>query len=384
MKLIVANEIDETFWFRKEGRAWAQRSLWFADPGDVVILPAAANTRFSEQVSTTLGFASGPEILQAPPGRYGDKVLDPLALTDSQFLRRMRSRLRGEASVQFLSLFPSPALIPFCEAVGLNMGEVSPKFLELGGINAANSKAIFHLLAMSSETPTPEAVVAYSAAEASALSRRLLNTYGAVVVKRAHAGGGAGNELISLTSRDVSHLGIRGNVLVADARDAVAAYFHERWEWASSGGRYPVVIEEFVETQASGYIDFLINQSGSNFLGHGELAFQDVRIVHEYFGKYPSALARPLEAVAGAKRLADSLQRLGYRGHAEFDFVVRANGDHVFTECNARSMGQVTGQLTGTSGSHLYRIREALDVDANQIVQHAVSSAWPWISTETF
>ncbi len=333
----------------------------------MVILPCDVDELFVKHVDAVTGRYASPRILRAPAGRYGDRVLDPLALTQPTFLQTVRN-LTASHEVDYCPLFPSAQLLPFYEAVSGELAHRDSDFLRLGGANLANSKAYFHLLARMAGASTPRAVVAYSKDEAVAHSQALLNEVGAAVVKRAHAGAGAGNELLSLRVEDTSHLGVPAQ-RVLDEPEGVQQYFDERWEWASNAGHYPVVIEEFVHASGCGYVEFDIRDAGPSMAGYGTLIYSNSRISQEIVGRLPGGLTDASSLFSDSGRLAEALFRFGYRGNACFDFVETREGGFAFTECNART----------TTGSHLYRLASVTSGDP--LIQHSAELHWPWIST---
>lgn len=367
MKILVGNDIDESLWHRGETRAWSQRALWFAAEHDLVILPCDVDELFVTHVDAVTGRRSSPRILRAPAGRYGDRVLDPRALMQPAFVQAVRN-LTADKQIQYVPLYPSAQLLPFYKAVSGEQAHRGSDFLKLGGANLANSKAYFHLLARTVAAPAPRAVVAYSKDEAIACTRDLLDTVGAVVVKRAHAGAGAGNELLSFGAEDTSHLGVPARRTIEGPTN-VQPYFDERWEWASNTGRYPVVIEEFVQASGSGYVEFGIEEAGPSMAGYGTLKYRRSRISQETVGRLPDGIADAASLFVDSGRLAEALFRFGYRGSACFDFLVTNEGGYAFTECNART----------TTGSHLYGLARGTNKDS--LIQHSADSDWRWIST---
>lgn len=120
--------------------------------------------------------------------------------------------------------------------------------------------------------------------EAAAATLTLLQRSGAVVVKQAHNGAGVGNELLVTDptlatghagARHLHHLGR------TDLPAAAAAYWRERWTWASADGRFPVVLEEFIPGAFTVYCEQHLTETGTQPTERGELRYTDRRLSHE-------------------------------------------------------------------------------------------------------
>lgn len=372
--LFIANDIDESLWIRGDSRAWSQRALWMIQPGDSVILPAEADELFLQSVCDAKGFNSAEvTIVRAPEGRYGQKVLDPIALLRPDFIAKIRSLADGTVSV--FPLFPSASLMPFLEELRLEGCLPGAGFIGQSGGNTANSKAFFRAIAVSQEVPIVKGYVAYSRAEAQLFLERIMATSSAAVVKRSHSGAGAGNQLVTSRAIDRSRAGLRSQYeLTGNSSTEIQQYLDDRWEWASHDGRYPVVIERFADPQESFYIEYLVEEDGPTLLGTGTLHYVDSLIQREEADVIPQILdARQRQKVMShAARLGRAYYNVGYRGIACFDALIDAEGDVMFTECNART----------TTGTHLHWGIKPLVDGQTTLEQYTSPHHLPHLSTD--
>ncbi len=116
-----------------------------------------------------------------------------------------------------------------------------------GGAEIGNNKANFRAIAAAAGVPTVAGEVCRSRTEAVAATCRLLDQAEAVVVQQAHHGAGVGNQILSAPDNPLAtdHVGARHLHHLASGRAEAAAYWQERWDWASADGRHPVVVAAF-------------------------------------------------------------------------------------------------------------------------------------------
>ncbi|MEU8966125.1 peptide ligase PGM1-related protein, partial [Streptomyces sp. NPDC048491] len=213
-----------------------------------------------------------------------------------------------------------------------------------------------------------------SRAEAIEATGALLETSasGAVVVKQAHNGAGVGNQLLV---RDpemaVDHVGARHLHHLAPGVAGVAAYWEERWPWASGEDRWPVVIEEFAPGADAVYSEHYAADEGTRATETGRLLYVGRRLSHQVVPL--TGVTEPVRAALldGGARLAQAYRSMGYRGHLSADALVLPGGRVVFTEVNA----QVSGSL------HIYQsiahgIVDVTAEPARQVCEYHVPPTW--------
>ncbi|MFJ8621936.1 hypothetical protein ACIRD3_03730 [Kitasatospora sp. NPDC093550] len=382
MRLLIANEVDPMLsWV--DFRSYSQRLLWFAEDGDVLVLPGPPGADFLRHVASLTGVdPRSLTFLVPPPGRYQGKVIDPYALLDQDFLAAAAKAVAAAPTpaTGLLSCWPSPVVPRFAAALGLGGLVPGAAFIDQGGGELANSKAEFRALAAAAGVPIAPGAVCRSGYEAEQEIPRLLAGTGAVLVKQAHNGAGAGNQLVVLGhGHRTDHVGAKFLHHLEPGPGAVAAYVAEQWAWASRDGRYPVVVEEFQPASRTVYAEFLAEDDGVRFTATGELDYRERRLVRE------STPARGLTAevegrlTAGAARLAEAYRSLGYRGYLSADAIVDDSGRLVFTELNAR----VTGSL------HLYgpiggRVVDTARHPRRSVTQHRTPAHWPALELDEF
>ncbi|WP_432154823.1 peptide ligase PGM1-related protein [Streptomyces tricolor] len=379
MRILVGNHIDPSIRERGDMRAWTQRLFWFARPGDLLVLCCEPDDAFLDHVLAHTGVKrSELTVLVAPAGAWGDRLLDPASLTGPAFVQAVRDALDvggGPAGVsEVFALWPSASVARFATALGIADRVPGAAFLAQGGGEIGNNKANFRALAAAAGVPILPGRVCRSHAEAIDATRELLESSGsaAVVVKQAHNGAGVGNQLLVRDPQlAVDHVGARHLHHLGPGEDGIAAYWDQRWTWASGDGRWPVVIETFAPGADAVYSEHYAADTGTWPTEMGRLLYVGRRLSHQVV---------PLDGVSDqvraalldeGTRLAEAYRAFGYRGHLSADALVLPDASVVFTEVNA----QVSGSL------HIYQqvARRVVDVAATprrQVVEYHVPPTW--------
>lgn len=377
MRILIGNHIDPAIRDRGDLRAWTQRVIWFAREGDLVVLSDTPDPRFLAYATSFTGVdPASLHILIPPVGAFGGQLLDPESLTGEEFVRAVRDVLSegGLGQVEeIFALWPSAHVARFATALGVEDRFAGTEFFAQGGGELGNNKATFRALAAGAGVPIPTGAVCRSEREAVVATAALLEKSGAVMVKQAHNGAGVGNQLLL---RDVSlasdHVGARHiHQLDGDGREAIEAYWRQRWDWASAQNRFSVVIEEFAPEAVSVYSEHYVADDETRPTEMGTLLYVGRRLSHQIVPLRDVDETIRAQLLAGGTRLAEAYRTLGYRGHLSADAVVTTGGRVIFTEVNA----QVSGSL------HIYqviahRIVETDVAPQRSVVEYHVPPTW--------
>ncbi|MFJ2638729.1 MULTISPECIES: peptide ligase PGM1-related protein [unclassified Streptomyces] len=386
MRILIGNHIDPSIRERGDMRAWTQRLFWFARPGDLLALCCEPDAAFVEYALAHTGVKREElTVLVAPAGAWGERLLDPSSLTASAFVEQVRAVL-GPAETDSVSevfaLWPSAAVARLADALGVADRFPGAAFFGQGGGEIGNNKANFRALAAAAGVPILPGRVCRSRAEATEATGALLerSVSGAVVVKQAHNGAGVGNQLlVREPEMAVDHVGARHLHHLAPGPDGIAAYWAERWPWASGNDRWPVVVEEFAPGADSVYSEHYATDAGTRATEMGRLLYVGRRLSHQVVPL--DGVTEPVRAALldGGARLAEVYRAFGHRGHLSADALVLPDGAVVFTEVNA----QVSGSL------HIYQsiahgIVDIAATPARQVVEYHVPPTWAVPSFSAF
>lgn len=376
MKIIIGNHIDPAIRERRDMRTWTQRALWFAAPGDVVVLCSAPDPDFTRYALAHTGVdASQVTVLVAPPGRYGGALMDPAALTAPSLLDELHAAIGDlERVTEIFALWPCAGVARLADALDLASRFPGAAFFAQGGGEIGNNKANFRALAAAAGVPIPPGSVCRSRGDAIEMTARHLEASpaGAVVVKQAHNGAGVGNELlVTDPAMSTGHVGARHLHRLADGPAGIEAYWRQRWDWASGGGRFPVVVEEFAPGAAAVYSEHYADDDGVRPTEMGRLVYFGRRLNHQIVPLDDVDEQLRARLLDYGTRLAEAYHAIGHRGHLSADALALPDGRVVCTEVNA----QVSGSL------HIYQAiaHGVVDIAARprrQVVEYHVPSTW--------
>jgi hypothetical protein len=339
MRILIGNHIDDSLLAQQDMRMFVQRIFWFVQEGDIIILPCPADEEFLHYVLGFVGIRRNSlNVIVMPSGCFGERLFDPLALLAKDFLKTLRGLCQGVTEI--FPLWPSPQIARFARALGLTDAFPGAGFFLNGGDELANSKAHFRAFAASLKCQIPPGAVSRTRAEAESVMRELLEQYPAVVIKQIHNGGGAGNQIVYLTSQvDANKVGMRSNFDLAGDLERISEYLDKRWDWATCKGRFPVAIESYIPGGKTVYAEFYVADDSVLHLACGALGYTDGNLVQESTPLRWLPLDAYNKLVSEGQRLAEFYRQLGYRGYLSADALYDKHENIWFTEVNARIGG---------------------------------------------
>jgi hypothetical protein len=372
MRVLVGNHIDVSLRRRKDMRSWTQRIVWFARDGDLLVLPSRPDEEFVRYVTSLTGIdLSTLTIHIPPPGTFGDHLMDSPRLADEDFIGKVSADLHEVDEI--FALWPSAQVSRFAAVLGLGDRYPGAAFFSQGGGELVNNKAYFRALAAACGVPIAHGRVCYSVDDAVEAMTRLLDESDAVFVKQAHNGAGSGNQAVIRGGRvETGRAGAKHVHHLTAGPQGIAAYWEERWTWASADGRFPVVVEEFKPGAATVYSEYHVADDGVRPTEAGSLTYTGGRISLQTvpLRGLPAEVHERL--VAGGRLLAETYRAVGYRGLLSADAIVDPSGEVTFTEVNA----QVSGS------AHLYRAIAHKVVDVwrepmRSVAEYHWPAEWP-------
>lgn len=320
---------------RRYGGCVAQRQLWFAWPGDVLVLPSPPQADFLTYVTGLTGVdPRSLEVLCPPPGELGTDLLTPDRTADAGFREQVRAAVRQRGVDQMLAVYKDVPMMDLAAAVGLQVP--GQAFSAQGGDALLNSKAGFRAVAAGVGAPIAAGIATTRLAEAREMVNALLDAGHSAIVKQEFAAGGSGNEILSRGS-GVRAAGAPTSVVLPDAA-AVEGYFSRRWNRLTAGGKHRLVVERYLTDSDTVYGEYLISDDGPVLTGIGQILMSPVGV-----GEIVPPPALPEVArstlVAAGTRLAQAYHVIGYRGYLSTDAVLTPAGEIFLTETNARMSG---------------------------------------------
>lgn len=312
VKILVGNDFDEVLRTRPASGWWNQRVTWFAEDGDLVILPARPEESFLRYVTGMTGTRRSSLRVLVPPAEEGrPDTLSGSCLVDEEFLGQIRSALAGRPVTGIVPLWPSASIARLARALGVPEALAGREFAEQGGGALLNSKTAFRAIAAGVGVGLPCGRVC---ADRDGTVDAVLELVGAghiAMLKKDYMSGGAGNEIVSPVP-GVSPVGAK-NVVVAADEAAVVRYVEDRWDWLTDGGRHQFVVERYHPGSVACFAEFLITDDGIEFGAHGEMLSEPVTT--KQIIPPPAFSGQVLDDLTDqGRRLCEPLRAMGYRG----------------------------------------------------------------------
>ncbi|WP_171165432.1 peptide ligase PGM1-related protein [Streptomyces sp. I05A-00742] len=321
---------------RERAARGAQRLLWWARDGDVLLLPTAPDDAYLDHVtgltgtrrdSLTFVTTAGANVLAA--GR-----------ADPGTVAALRTALAGRPVERVVPVYADTAVTDLVRRLGAEQALPGWAFHAQGGSALVNSKAAFRAVAAGTGVPVPAGTVASTAEAAAEAAVGLLADGHCAVLKREFHCGGLGNEILT-ADPDVRPLGAPRTVVLSGP-EAARQHVTDRWEWLSSDGRHRPVVERYHPDSLPVYAEFEVDDAGVVLSGHGEMLMDPVVIGETVPAALPPAVLGRL--TAGGRRLCEAYRAVGYRGTISADAILTPAGELLFSETN--------GRLTGSSHLH--------------------------------
>ncbi|MET8295791.1 preATP grasp domain-containing protein [Streptomyces sp. NPDC005180] len=315
---------------------WVQRMVWFAEDGDILVLPVRPGEDLMEYITGLTGTRRSTLTVVVPPPHEGSEgTLSPARLADPVFVEALEQAI-GDRDVTHLSaLWPDVSVARLARVLGVEDAMPGYGFVEQAGGVMVNSKSAFRTLAAGVGIPLAPGAVCTSRSSAEEAILDLLDG-GPVVVKHDYLSGGHGNEILT-TGEPFRPIGAR-RVVTVDGRAGVRSYLAQCWDWLSASGRGKPVVERYVQDSSAFFAEFLISDEDVELTGDGELLSAPYAVgeIMPAQALEPDLLDR---IVNDGRRLAWALHAIGYRGVLCPDAIVTPEREVLFTEYNGRITG---------------------------------------------
>ncbi|MFI0983634.1 peptide ligase PGM1-related protein [Streptomyces sp. NPDC021093] len=344
VRILVGNDFDDVLRTRPASGWWNQRVAWFAEDGDIVIMPAEPDESFLSYVTTMTGTQRSSLTVLVPPRDGGrSDTLSGRSLTDERLLGEIRTALAGRAVTSVFPLWPSASVARMASALGVPNALAGHGFAEQSGGALLNSKTAFRAIAAGAGVGLPRGRVCADHEDAADAIWELVGAGHIAMLKKDYMSGGAGNEIVSPIP-DVTPVGAK-NVVPATDEESVHRYVEERWDWLSDGGRHRFVVEQYHPGSVACFAEFSITDDDIVFGANGDMLSEPV--VTKQIIPPPECPPQVLEELTRqGRRLCEPLQAMGYRGTLGADGLITPAGEVFFTEYNGRVSGS----------THVYRI----------------------------
>jgi Pre ATP-grasp domain/PGM1 C-terminal domain len=316
----------------------AQRMLWFAEPGDIVLLPSPPS-------STMMRYLAGwkhcdPDdihTLSPDPGNHGPLPLGAQNLLEPRFTRQIRTLMGGRRDWVMAPYLCDRSIVALSQELDLPDSALLTPFAQEGGCELLNDKRAFRGLAAGRGIPLAAGEIIASRDELDRAVSRLIGKTNAVIVKQDRHSGAEGNLIIS-RRREICAEGALEVVFAADGADLRKATASV-WERLAYHERAPMVVEAYYPSSVSLYAEFAVDprRRAVELLNWGE---QRMEPVFTGFVIPPSLPAfQGARFVSGATEMARIACDLGMAGRLSVDGIITPGGELIFNEINGRIGG---------------------------------------------
>ncbi|SCL30780.1 peptide ligase PGM1-related protein [Micromonospora inyonensis] len=324
----------------RSAAAGSQAIVWYAESGDVIVLPQAPDPEFLAYRTTLLGVDRESLRIVVPPiAEASPYFLTRDRLTSAAGLAELRDALAGRTVDRIVALMPDAAIAALATELGCPEALPGHQFFSQGGALLANGKACFRAVAAGVGAPLPPGGVARGRADARALVMELLEQGHPVILKRDFGGGGMGSEVVALEA--IPHPVGAQRAVHLPSTDHLDDYLDERWDWLTNGDRFPVVVERYYHRARAIFAEFEITDEAATFEEHGEIIHAPIA-----FAEFIPAPDLPPDAldrlVTIGQALAEGMRMMGYRGVVSADAILLDDGEVLLTEWNGRMTASTT------------------------------------------
>ena len=317
--------------------AKSQRMLWFAQSGDIAILPMPPSTAFLTYIATIVDFDIHTVSVAIPPsGQAGVHILTGDRLIDPVFLRDLRRQVVARDIIEVLPYFTDTASASLVRALDVADALPGADFFSQGGAILSNSKALFRCVAAGIGIPIAAGETVQTPERAERAIVTLLDEGYSVIVKQDRQSSGEGNLILSADPNVHAHGAVSATRI--NTPGEVTTFLTHHWGWLSNNNSSTVVVERFIEQARSVYAEYMVTDEAITFLGDGELLMEPILsgVV------VPATCLSDVEQLTlheATRRLCQSYQAIGYRGIMSVDAVVSPTGEVFVHETNNRLSG---------------------------------------------
>ncbi|MEM7168541.1 MAG: hypothetical protein AAF530_00105 [Pseudomonadota bacterium] len=338
-----------TYEFRCHSAVAASKHAWFAQSGDIVLLPEPLSAEMTDYMCQVKELApDAVKIMSASRPPTEVRPLDTGLLEDGELLQRLKRALGNSAEWELFPYHYDRTVCGLARQLGLSSMGALPSLYREAGSQIFNDKKIFRCLAASRGVPIAEGRIASSAAELSDAFDELMSITGAVIVKQNRHSGALGNIIVS---RDpgVARQGATERILIGIHR-SMEDIAEELWSRLGAASADVLIVEAYYPVSKVCYVEFAIRGRDHipKFLNFGEQRMAPLFAGFQIPGEISAYHQAHL--IAGASEIVNLAKDLGFQGLIDVDAIITSDGKTLFCEVNGRCGGC----------SHIHHMAEAL------------------------
>ena len=327
----------------------ASKHAWFAEPGDIVILPENLSPDMQSYQAQVKGFDDNAVTFIAPS--RSSLEVSPVGVTE------LLSRSVLEGVIQKIDSKTNWTIAPyhhdyassiFAEKLGLAKLHHSAAFLDQGGAVLFNTKGNFRALASGCGISLAQGTAVRTPEQLAAAIEDYIGKTGAVIIKQDRHSGALGNIVVTQTE-DTDGQGAF-DVVTLNSRLTPSKAALLVWDRLRATKSDALIVEVYFPVSAVCYAEFHIEDKNKppTFLNMGEQRMEPLFAGFEIPGRIPPYMQARF--ISGATYLVRLAQDLGYTGFIDVDGIITRDGEVKYCEVNGRYGGC----------SHVHHLAEAL------------------------
>ena len=335
-RLLIGNDFDPSL---REDRGWSdwwvQRIIWFAQNGDVVLLPSAPDESFLSYATRLSGVDRGSLSIVHP--ETGSWETDRTGWIDSpEVVAATLAAIGDRRILEIFPLWPDSSVARAARSLKATPSLAGMGFVEQDGGRLLNSKSVFRAIADGCGAPVPRGGVCSNRATAKKVISTLLDGGKPAILKQDYLSGGRGNEVLS-PGQEFQPIGARRVVPIRTGND-LEKYLEQNWSNLTYQNRDRLVVEEYFLDSRAYFCEYFITESGVELGGTGELLSAPYA-VGQIMPAHDLSEAVMNQLLGGGERVCQAVRAIGYRGVLSCDGIVTPQGHVYFTEYNGRVSG---------------------------------------------
>jgi hypothetical protein len=345
---MLADERAFTPEFCRASAVTAGRMAWFAEPGDIVVLPRDLSPHFKAYMARVKGHMPGAITFVTPDWSGGpNRPLGADELLRRGLPERLTRLMRGRRDWSLLAYCHERGAELLAEALDIPPEHAARPFLRQGGAELLNDKRVFRSLAAGRGIAIAEGVVCADPRSLEAGIQSLIDRTGTVIIKQDRHSGGLGNLIVSRVP-GFAGPGAR-EIISLDNSTTISEAARAAWAHLAYLPQTPLVVEAYYAVRAVVTAEFRIDGANNavQFLNCGEV--RQAPILSGIIMPWSLQGYDAARFIAGATELARLTCDLGYDGLINIDGIVTAEGGVLYNEFNGRIGGC----------SHIHHILEA-------------------------
>ncbi len=344
-KILVANLDNESM--MGDQRSWtsqfylgssmlAMRHAWFAEPGDIVVLPRAISMGMRCYIAECLGYSSDAVTFLVPvtdPRYLGP--LGPEHLLSREFLATLKEAMGKIVDWTVWPYLFDRVVSSLIVALGLESAAANPFLLE-GGAELLNDKRVFRAIAAGHAIALAPGRVATSCDQLATALEDLMAATGSVIVKQDRHSSTDGNAIVTKTP---GIAGLGASAVINAVGRTTSSVAEEVWLRLGYQDHASLVVESYYQVRNILYAEFYVDaaKSAVTLLNWGE-----PRMDPGHIGLILPPAVSPYKGarfISGATELARIACDLGFRGLIDVDGIVTTDGNVIYNEVNGRTGG---------------------------------------------